>query len=153
MEKHFYYDNYNGLSEWVCENLHIPLEFRPVFQVLNLLAVLYTMTRLDGGWGGFSIIFFYLFNTFFIDQMRKERFDDTYKLTVETPIISKQTQPYDLDGFVAYAYEIYLEHPNDKKIICIKVDLLLYDKLAVGNALRVEYSPRYTRQCDVFISV
>ena len=151
MQRHFYYDKYNGLSEWVCENIGISLEFRPVFQFLIFLAVAYTMTRLDDEWGRFSIVFFYLFNPFFMGQLRKERFDDTDKLTVQTPIVSKQTQPYDLDGFVSYAYEIYFEHPNDKQIICISVDCPLYDNLAVGDKLSVDYSPRYLRQCDVFI--
>ena len=150
MEKHFYYDNYNGLSEWVCENLRVPLEFRPVFVLLNLLAVTYTVLRLNDYWGGLSILFFYFFNSFFIGQLRKERFDNADKLTVQTPIISKQIQTYDTEGSISYAYEIYLTHPNDKKIICIKVDLLLYDKLSVGDKLSVDYSPRYTRQCYVF---
>ena len=62
-----------------------------------------------------------------------------------------QIKTYETDEFTSYTYEIYLEHPNDKQMVCIMVDSLLYDKLSVGDKVAVDYSPRYTRQCDVFI--
>lgn len=153
MENHFYYDDYNGLSEWVCENVSVPTEFVPVFKVLNFIVVLFTLSVLNDWWAGFSIFMLYLFNPYLIDRLRKERFDDTDMRVALAPIISKQTQTHHSEDGVYYTYEFFFEHPADKQIIPIKVNQSVYDTLSIGEALEVDYCPRYTRQCYVFTPI
>jgi hypothetical protein len=153
MKEYFYYDNYGGLSEWVCENMRIPIEFSPVFRVINFIAVYYYVSHIGDGLEAFAIFTIYIFNAYFIERLRQERFDDADKRMASVPIMNKQIQTVNTEGEISYTYEIYLEHPSDKQIFHIPVNHCIYDSLAVGEELAVEYSPRYARQCYVFTNI